>query len=97
MEAVAKRVRENAERVIGLADEFGVPVSSPRDDRERAGIVVLEPAVDQLTALSAALHNHALTVTARETNIRISTHVSTSDETFAMLRAALQSFAATTK
>ncbi len=34
--------------MIDLADEFGIPVVSPRDRRERAGIVVLEPAADQL-------------------------------------------------
>ncbi len=94
---VAKRVRDNSARVIELADEFGVPVSSPRDDRERAGIVVLEPAPDQLTALAAALHNNGLTVTVRDSNVRISAHASTTDETFAMLKVALQSYMHTTK
>ncbi|HMM82998.1 MAG TPA: aminotransferase class V-fold PLP-dependent enzyme [Terrimesophilobacter sp.] len=94
--AIAERVASNAARLIGLADEFGIPVSSPRDIRERAGIVVLEPAADKLTALVAALHNHAVTVTVRDTNVRLSIHASTTDETVAMVRASFQSFASAT-
>ncbi len=94
--AIAKRVAHNAARIIDLADEFGIPVSSPRDERDRAGIVVLDPAVDQLTALVASLHNHGVTVTARDTNVRMSVHVSTTDETLAMVRASFQSFASAT-
>lgn len=93
---VAQRVADNASRVIDLADEFGIPVSSPRDARERAGIVVLEPAADQLTALVASLHNHALTVTVRATNVRVSVHVTTTQETLDMVRASFQSFASAT-
>jgi selenocysteine lyase/cysteine desulfurase len=94
--AVAARVAENAARVIELADEFGIPVASPRDARERAGIVVLEPAADQLTVLVASLHNHGVTVTSRAGTIRVSVHVTTTEETFAMLRASFQSFASAT-
>ena len=94
--AIAQRVRENSVRVIELADEFGIPVSSPRADRERAGIVVLQPASDHLTALAAALHNHGVSVTVRDGSVRVSPHVSTTEETFAMLRASLQSFISTT-
>ena len=94
--AVSARVRQNASHIIALADEFGVPVSSPRDDRERAGIVVLEPERDHLTALTAALHNQGITVTVRDSNVRVSAHVSTTDESISMLRAALQAFATTT-
>lgn len=94
--AVSERVRANASRVIEIADEFGVPVTSPREDRERAGIVVFEPAQDQLTALTAAMHNHGITVTVRDTNVRVSAHVGTAEETFTMLAAALQSFVTTT-
>lgn len=94
---IAERVRDNSLRVIELADEFGIPVSSPRDDRERAGIVVFEPEPAQLTALAAALHNNGLTVTVRDTNVRLSAHASTTDETFAMLKAALQGYRHTTK
>ncbi|MEO7349588.1 MAG: aminotransferase class V-fold PLP-dependent enzyme [Terrimesophilobacter sp.] len=94
--AIARKVQENARRVIEFADEFGIPVSSPRDDRERAGIVVLRPDPDHLTALAAALHNHGLSVTVRDTNVRVSPHVSTTEETFDMLRAAFQGFVSTT-
>ncbi|HEU4848782.1 MAG TPA: aminotransferase class V-fold PLP-dependent enzyme [Terrimesophilobacter sp.] len=94
--AIAARVAENAVRVIELADEFGIPVVSSRDDRERAGIVVLEPAVDQFTVLVASLHNHGVTVTSRGGTVRVSVHVTTTEETLGMLRAAFQSFASAT-
>ncbi|HEY0260150.1 MAG TPA: aminotransferase class V-fold PLP-dependent enzyme [Lacisediminihabitans sp.] len=90
---VSACVGEKVSRVIELADEYAVPVVSSRADNERAGIVVLEPAADQLTALSASLFNHGLTATIRESTVRLSSHVSTDEETFDMLRAAFTSYA----
>ncbi len=90
--AVSRAVAERATRVIDLADEFAVPVVSPRDVSERAGIVVLEPALDQMTTLTAALINHGVTATVRDTTVRLSVHVSTGDESFEMLRGAFTSF-----
>jgi selenocysteine lyase/cysteine desulfurase len=85
--AVADRV----DSVIGLADEFAIEVSSSRDERERAGIVVIVP--DQLTLLTASLHNHGITVTTRGPAVRLSVHAGTSDETIQMLRSAFTSYA----
>ena len=90
--AVSARITENVTRVIDLADEFGLPVVSPRDESERAGIVVIEPPEHHLTYLAASLHNHGITVTARGGRVRVSPHATTSEETFAMLRAALISY-----
>jgi selenocysteine lyase/cysteine desulfurase len=88
-EAIADRVT----RIIELADEYAIPVLSPRDLPERAGIVVLEPAADQLTVLTASLFNHGVTTTTRQGQVRLSAHVSTDEETFDMLRASFLSFA----
>ena len=90
--AVSRAVAERATRVIDLADEFAVPVVSPRDEAERAGIVVLEPSLDQMTTLTAALINHGVTATVRDTTVRLSVHVSTGDDSFEMLRGAFTSF-----
>lgn len=90
---IAERLSEKVEHVIALADEFGVPVVSPRAASDRAGIVVLEPAADQLTVLTASLFNHGVTVTSRAGQVRISPHVSTDDESFDMLRTSLAAFA----
>jgi selenocysteine lyase/cysteine desulfurase len=79
-------------RVIDLADDFTVPVASSRDERERAGIVVLEPPREQLTLLTASLHNHGVTATTRGGTVRLSVHAGTSDETLEMLRAAFTSY-----
>jgi selenocysteine lyase/cysteine desulfurase len=86
------RLAEKVSRVIELADEFAVPVVSSRDEAERAGIVVLEPAADQLTVLTASLFNHGVSTTTRQGRVRVSPHVSTDDETFDMLRASFVSF-----
>jgi selenocysteine lyase/cysteine desulfurase len=91
--AIRTRVMERTTRVIDLADEFGIPVSSSRAESERAGIVVLSPAVDQLTMLEASLFNHGVTVTRRGGDIRISAHVSTDEDSFEMLRGSFTSFA----
>jgi selenocysteine lyase/cysteine desulfurase len=96
VDTVNERIAERVDRVIELADEFAIPVSSPRDRRERAGIVVLEPAPDQLTVLAAALFNQGVSATVRDGHVRLSAHVSTSDETLGMLRMALAAFATST-
>ncbi len=92
VEAVSARVAENVSRLIELADEFAVPVSSSRDERERAGIVVLEPEPEQVTVLTASLHNHGLTTTTRLGTIRLSVHAALAEETVEMLRGAFVSF-----
>jgi selenocysteine lyase/cysteine desulfurase len=91
--AIRARLAEKVTRVIDLADEFAVSVASPRAENERAGIVVLEPAADQLTLLTASLFNHGVTTTVRGGTVRLSPHVSTDEDSFDMLRAALTSYA----
>lgn len=90
--AIAATLAGQTDRVIDLADEFGIPVVSSRDRAERAGIVVLGPQPDQLTVLTASLHNHGVAVTTRGGLVRVSPHVTTSEESFAMLRASFMSF-----
>ena len=91
--AVRGRIIENTTRLIDLADEFGIAVVSTRAESERAGIVVIEPAPEQLAVLGASLYNHGITTTTRGGQVRLSPHVSTDEETFEMVRAAFTSFA----
>jgi selenocysteine lyase/cysteine desulfurase len=91
-QAIADRVSVT----IDLADEFGIPVISSRAPNERAGIVVLQPPADQLTMLTASLHNHGVTVTTRQGCVRLSMHVTTTDETLKMLRASFVSYLSAT-
>lgn len=86
-------ITRNVARIIDLADEYAIPVVSPRAETERAGIVVLQPEPEQLTVLVASLHNHGITATIRDANVRLSAHATVEEETFSMLRAALVSFA----
>ncbi len=94
--AVNARITERVSRIIDLADEFAIPIASPRAEAERAGIVVLEPSPDQLTVLAASLHNHGVSATVRQDKVRLSVHVSTEEETFSILRAAFVSFGTAT-
>ncbi|MGT2424986.1 aminotransferase class V-fold PLP-dependent enzyme [Amnibacterium kyonggiense] len=90
---VAARIADRVARVTALADEFALPVVSPRAEAERAGIVVVEPLPDRLTALTAALFNHGVSVTIRDGRVRLSPHAGTTEETIAMLRSALSAYA----
>lgn len=94
--AINARLAERASAIIDLADEFALEVTSSRAEAERAGIVVVTPEPDQLTLLTASLHNHGVTSTTREGSVRLSPHVTTDEETFAVLRAAFTSFASGT-
>jgi selenocysteine lyase/cysteine desulfurase len=89
-------VEERTARIMEIADEAGVEVASPREDAERAGIVVLEPHPEFVSALAAALHNHGVSATVRGGRVRLGAHVSTDDATLEMLRAALGEFSTTT-
>jgi selenocysteine lyase/cysteine desulfurase len=91
--AVNARLAEKVSAVLDVADEFAIPVVSPRAEPERAGIVVLEPTPEQLTVLAAALHNHGVSVTVRGGTVRVAPHASTDLETIELLRSALLSFA----
>jgi len=91
--AIHERIAQNISRIIDAADEFGLAVTSSRDASERAGIVVLTPQADQLTVLVVSMHNHGVSVTVEYGSVRLAPHVTTHEETFAMLRAAFLSFA----
>ncbi|TFC05975.1 aminotransferase class V-fold PLP-dependent enzyme [Cryobacterium adonitolivorans] len=93
--AIEALVCANVERLIDLADQFAIPVLSARDVRERAGLVVLAPPAERLTAFGAALHNHGVTVTTRGGTVRLSAHAHLADETVDMLRGAFTAYSAT--
>lgn len=95
VELINERVAEKVSEMVDLADEFGIPIGSSRAPNERAGILVLDPPADRLTTLTASLYNHGVTATTRAGRVRLSAHVTTSAETFAMLRAAFLSLRST--
>ena len=89
---IRSQIIDATNRIIDIADEFGITVVSSRAESERAGIVVIEPAPEHLAILGASLYNHGITTTTREGRVRLSAHVSTNEETHEMLRAAFMSF-----
>ena len=95
--AINSALADRVNSIIDLADEFGIPVVSPRDEAERAGIVVIEPPADQLTVLTASLFNHGVSSTTRQGRVRLSPHVSTDSQTFDMLRASFTSYTSAIK
>lgn len=90
--SIRSMIIERTARLIEIADEAGIEVSSPREDAERAGIVVLEPHPESVSTLGAALHNNGVTATVRTGRVRLGAHVSTGDETLEQFRAALAEF-----
>lgn len=90
--AVHAAVLANSARMIELADEFQLPVISPRAETERAGIVILEPLPERRATLSAAFHNHGITATERSGRIRLSAHAGTRADTMTVLREALTEY-----
>lgn len=90
--AIRSAVMERTARVMQLADDAGIEVVSPREDAERAGIVSLMPHPESVGALGAALHNHGVSATVRDGRVRLSAHVSTTDETFELLKASFDEF-----
>lgn len=91
---ISTALAAGVDRVMALADAFGIPVSSPRALTERAGIVVFDLEPERVSALAASFFNHGVTATIRPTGVRLSVHAGTNDETFDMLRAALIAFTA---
>jgi selenocysteine lyase/cysteine desulfurase len=90
--AIRSVVIERTAQLLQIADDAAIEVVSPRGDAERAGIVTLAPHPEAVSALAAALHNHGVSATVRDGRVRLSAHVSTTDETFDMLRAAFAEF-----
>lgn len=95
IDEIERSLTGKVDDMLSIVDEFGLPVVSPRNPSERAGIIAIEPDADQLTLLAAALYNHGVSATSRGGSIRLSVHVSTGEETFSLLRTALAEFAAT--
>lgn len=93
LETVSKVTLDNAARVLELADQFGVPVLTPREETARAGIVTLAPETQRVAQLAAALYNNGITATIHQDSIRLSVHATTGEESFEQLRLGLVSYA----
>ena len=90
--AIRELVIERTARIMQVADEAAIEVVSPRGNAERAGIVTLAPHPESVSALAASLHNHGVSTTVLDGRVRLSAHVSTSDETLDLLRASFTEF-----
>ncbi len=89
---IVQSIAQRTSRLIDLADEFGLQVTSPRDVAERAGIVVVTPRPDCASLLTASLFNHGISATSREGSVRFGVHVSTDDDSFNALALAFTEF-----
>lgn len=87
--SIEKALSARVDAVLEIADRHGVPVRSPRDPAERAGIVSLAP--EAPAALSAALANAGIVATTRGNAVRIAPHAGTSDATLQLLDEAIGS------
>lgn len=93
VDVIEAELSARVDEVIALADQYNLPLRSPRALAQRAGIVALAPAQNEVGALAASLANAGLTVTTRDHNVRISPHVGTSAQTMQMLGDAFAAFA----
>ncbi|WEG07590.1 aminotransferase class V-fold PLP-dependent enzyme [Microbacterium horticulturae] len=90
--AIADAVADRADEMIAYADEHGIPVVTPHERENRAGIVVLRPEAADVSALSAALVNRGVTFTARAGSVRLAAHAGTGDDSMRLLVEALGAF-----
>jgi selenocysteine lyase/cysteine desulfurase len=90
--AVSHAIAANIAQLIDLADEFAVPVLTSRDENERGGVLVLEPAPEHVTILGAALHNHGISASFHNGTVRLGVHAALSVDTLDMLRGAFVSY-----
>ncbi len=90
--AIAAEVAERAGDIMFFADRYEIPVITPREPEQRAGIVSLQPRPQDVAPLAASLANHGLTVTTRGGMIRVATHVGTDADTMRLFGDALAAF-----
>jgi len=83
---------QRAHDVMFFADRYEVPVLTPRDPRQRAGIVTLAPAPHDAGSLAASLANHGISVTVRSGLVRVAPHVGTGADTLRLFGDALAAF-----
>lgn len=88
--AIEQRLAEHVDTVIEIADRHGIEVVSPRERKQRAGIVALAP--EEPARLAAALANAGVVVTARGSSVRIAPHAGTDAATFELLDETLHAF-----
>jgi selenocysteine lyase/cysteine desulfurase len=89
---IEAELSQRSHDVMFFADRYDVPVLTPRDPRNRAGIVTLAPAAQDAGALAASLANHGITVTARSGLVRVAPHVGTGADTLRLFGDALAAF-----
>lgn len=87
---IEARIAAHVDAIIEIADRHGIAVSSPRERRQRAGIVALAPT--EPARLAAALANAGVVATARGAAVRVAPHAGTDAETIRMLDDALAGF-----
>lgn len=85
--AIEDRIATHVDTIFEIADRHGIPVRTPRERSERAGIVALAPA--QPALLAAALTNAGIVATTRGETVRVAPHAGTTDESLAMLDEAI--------
>lgn len=94
VERIATVLSERTRDIMFVADRYDVPVITPREPADRAGIVTLAPAAQDAAPLAASLANHGLTVTVRNGHVRVAPHVGTGADTVRLFGDALAAFAA---
>lgn len=91
--AIESEIADRARDIMFFADRYEIPVLTPREPHERAGIVSLLPRPQDAAPLAASLANHGITVTSRGEIVRVGAHVGTGADTLRLFGDALAAFA----
>lgn len=87
---IESRIADHVDAILEIADRHGIPVSSPRERLQRAGIVALSPV--EPARLAAALANAGVVATSRGAAVRVAPHAGTDAATIQLLDEALSAF-----
>jgi len=90
---IAEIVRGRASDIVAVAEQYGLPVVTPRDPQHHAGIVSLSPEPEDTAPLAAAMANHGVAASLRSGLVRIGAHAGNGAESLRMLTDALAEFA----
>ncbi|SIT71341.1 aminotransferase class V-fold PLP-dependent enzyme [Microbacterium sp. RU33B] len=92
VDIIEREIAARASDVMYFADRYEIPVVTPREPEQRAGIVALAPAPQDAAPLAASLANHGITVTVRSGLVRVAPHVGTGGDTLRLFGDALAAF-----
>ncbi|MGB3413671.1 MAG: aminotransferase class V-fold PLP-dependent enzyme [Microbacteriaceae bacterium] len=86
---ISAALQQGVDTLVDIVHAHKLTLLSPVQSVERSGIVTFAAEAGRELGMIAALHNHGITATQQQQSIRMSVHISSTNETFDMVRHAL--------